>query len=135
MALRLTLKPQERAIIGGAVLTNGRHRAELFVETEVPVLRGSDILSPAAVQSPCEHIVLAIQLMYVDPARRASHENSYQQLVADVLDASPSSRRYLEPIEACIADGRYYQALKLGRDLMNHEKELLQHVQRRTTSV
>lgn len=135
MALRLTLKPQERAIIGGAVLTNGRHRAELFVETEVPVLRGSDILSPTAVHTPCEHVVLAIQLMYVDPQRRESHLRGYRQLVDDVLDASPSSRRYIEPIDACIAEGRYYQALKLGRDLMTHEKELLEHVQRRTSGV
>ncbi len=135
MALRLTLKPQERAIIGGAVLTNGRNRAELFVETEVPVLRGSDILSPAAVQSPCEHIVLSIQLMYVDPQRRESHERSYRLLVEDVLDASPSSRRYLEPIDKCVEEGRYYHALKLGRDLMAHEKELLEHVQRPTPRV
>lgn len=130
MALRLTLKPQERAIIGGAVLTNGRNRAEIYVETEVPVLRGSDILSPSAVRTPCEHIVLSVQLMYVDPARRESHERSYRQLVDDVLDASPSSRRYLDPIDTCVREGRYYQALKLGRDLMAHEKELLQHVQR-----
>jgi len=135
MALRLTLKPQERAIIGGAVLTNGRNRAELYVETEVPVLRGSDILSPAAVQTPCEHIVLAIQLMYVDPQRRESHQRGYRQLVEDVLDVSPSSRRYLEPIEKCVTEGRYYQALKLGRELMAHERELLEHVQRRTSGV
>ncbi len=135
MALRLTLKPQERAIIGGAVLTNGRHRAELYVETEVPVLRGSDILSPAAVQTPCEHVVLSIQLMYVDPQRRESHLRSYEQLIEDVRDASPSSRRYLDPIDQCIRQGRYYHALKLGRDLLAHEKELLEHVQRSTSRV
>ena len=92
MALRLTLKPNERAILGGAVLTNGKHRAELFVETEVPVLRGSDILSPSMVRTPCERIVLAIQLMYVDPQRRSAHEQTYRTLVDDVLDASPTSR-------------------------------------------
>lgn len=128
MALRLTLKPHERAILGGAVLTNGRHRAELFVETEVPVLRGADILSPSMVRTPCERIVLAIQLMYVDPQRRAAHEQSYRALVEDVLDASPSSRRLIEPIDDAVREGKYYPALKLGRQLMAYEKELTTHV-------
>jgi len=128
MALRLTLKPHERAILGGAVLTNGRHRAELFVETEVPVLRGSDILSPSSASTPCERIVLAIQLMYVDPQRRAVHEQTYRALVEDVLDASPSSRRLLEPIDALVRAGNYYAALKLGRELMAFEKALLSNV-------
>ena len=128
MALRLTLKPHERAILGGAVLTNGKHRAELFVETEVPVLRGSDILSPSLVRTPCERIVLAIQLMYVDPARRAAHEQTYHQLVEDVLDASPSSRRLLEPINALVQLGKFYPALKQGKELVAYERELLSNV-------
>jgi flagellar biosynthesis repressor protein FlbT len=128
MALRLTLKPNERAILGGAVLTNGKHRAELFVETEVPVLRGSDILSPSAVRTPCERIVLAIQLMYVDPQRRAVHEQTYLALVEDVLDASPSSRRLLESINDLVQAGKYYPALKQGKELLAFEKELLSHV-------
>lgn len=128
MALRLTLKPHERAILGGAVLTNGKHRAELFVETEVPVLRGSDILSPALVRTPCERIVLAIQLMYVDPQRRAVHEQTYLSLVEDVLDASPSSRRLIEPIDELVQAGKYYPALKQARELLRFERELLENV-------
>lgn len=128
MALRLTLKPHERAILGGAVLTNGKHRAELFVETEVPVLRGADILSPSSVHTPCERIVLAIQLMYVDPQRRPAHEQTYRQLVDDVLDASPSTRRLIEPIDEAVREGRFYPALKLGRQLLAYERELLSNV-------
>lgn len=128
MPLRLTLKPNERAILGGAVLTNGKHRAELFVETEVPVLRGSDILSPSAVKTPCERIVLAVQLMYIDPAHREVHHQTYLALVEDVLDASPSSRRLLEPMDESVRTGQYYQALKLGRQLLAYEKELLSDV-------
>jgi len=128
MPLRLTLKPHERAILGGAVLTNGSHRAELYVETEVPVLRGSDILSPAAVRTPCERIVLAIQLMYVDPQRRALHENTYRTLLEDVLDASPSSRRLIEPIDELVRAEKYYPALKKGKELLAFERDLLSHV-------
>jgi len=53
MPLRLTLKSQERVIIGGAVVKNGDSRTELHVENKVPILRETDILSPKLVKTPC----------------------------------------------------------------------------------
>jgi len=66
--------------------------------------------------------------MYVDPARRAAHEQTYHQLVEDVLDASPSSRRLLEPINALVQLGKFYPALKQGKELVAYERELLSNV-------
>ncbi|MBK7366768.1 MAG: hypothetical protein IPJ04_02380 [Candidatus Eisenbacteria bacterium] len=43
-------------------------------------------------------------------------------------DASPSSRRWIEPIEECVGAGQYYQALKHGKQLLSFEKELLSNV-------
>jgi len=46
MALRITLKPQEKMILGGAVITNGNSfRCNLIIENKVPILREKDILS------------------------------------------------------------------------------------------
>ena len=40
MGLVLTLKPQERIILGGAVVrNNGNYSAQLLIETNVPILR------------------------------------------------------------------------------------------------
>ncbi len=128
MALRLTLKPRERVIIGGAALRNGDGRIELFVENEVPVLRESDILSPGAVRTPCQRIYLALQLAYVDAARRAEHADRFRALAAEVAAAAPSCRPLLDRIAACLEAGRYYQALKVGRRLLDHEREILSHV-------
>ena len=69
MPLTLQLKPHERVILGGAVVCNGRSRARLVIENEVPVLRESDILSPRLVRTPCQRIDMALQLLYLDPAR------------------------------------------------------------------
>ena len=128
MALRLTLKPHERVLIGSAVLTNGRHRTELSVENHVPVLRGGDILSPSAVRTPCERIVLALQLVYVEPGRRDAHLETYRSLVAELLDAVPSTRSLIEPIDEAMRASRWYPAIKYGRALLHFEKELLSHV-------
>ena len=90
MALRLTLRPHERVIVGGAVIRNSESRCELLIENEVPVLREPDILSPSAVRTPCERIYLALQLIYVDHERFAEHMVTYEELVSDVQRAAPS---------------------------------------------
>jgi flagellar protein FlbT len=128
MALRLTLKPQERVIIGGAVIKNGDTRVEIFVMNEVPVLREPDILSPGSVQSPCERIYLAIQLMYVDPDHSSDHMESFRTLTSDVMNAAPSCRLLIDDMTGLVTAGRLYQALKSARALIAHEKELMKDV-------
>ena len=131
MPLRLKLKPQERAIIGGAAIQNGRSRTEIFIENEVPVLREQDIMSPAAVRTPCERIYLALQLMYVDPSHAADHAALFLSMFEDVADAAPSCQPHLDLIAHCAREGRLYQALKNAKTLLVYEQELLGHVQKR----
>lgn len=131
MPLRLKLKPQERAIIGGAAIQNGGARTEIFIENEVPVLREQDILSPSAVHTPCERIYLALQLMYVDPARSAEHGALFRSMVEDVAGAAPSCQVLLEQIAQCVRENRLYQALKHAKTLLAYEQELLGYVQKR----
>lgn len=129
MALRLTLRPNERVIVGGAVVRNGESRCELLIENEVPVLREPDILSPNAVHTPCERIYLALQLMYVDEERSAQHQVTYEELVAEVLQAAPSLAPSLQAIQDQVGAGRIYQALKGAHGLLHRERELVPDVQ------
>ncbi|MDM7913937.1 MAG: flagellar biosynthesis repressor FlbT [Candidatus Eisenbacteria bacterium] len=128
MALRLTLKPNERVIIGGAVLRNGAGRTWLLIENQVPVLRGSDILSPQAVRTPCERIYLALQLMYVDPENAVQHEGTFRELVSEVCEAAPSCHTWIDRVQDSVARGQLYQALKAARVLLEHERELMSNV-------
>lgn len=127
MALRLTLKPHERVIIGGAVIRNGDNRVELLIENEVPLLRESAILSPDAVRTPCERIYLALQLIYVDPKRVSEHQASFRALVSDVRGAAPSCNTYLDKIEDFVRAGNLYQAIKSTQDLLKYERKLMEH--------
>lgn len=129
MALRISLKPRERVILGAAVIRNGPGRTNLTVENQVPVLRESDILPPSAVSTPCERIYMAIQLLYVAPESEAATLETYRSLVADVLQAAPSTRPMIEAVDALVADRHYYQALKAARALLAHERRLFAHVQ------
>ena len=131
MPLRLKLKPQERAIIGGAAIQNGGSRTEIFIENEVPVLREQDILSPSAVRTPCDRIYLALQLMYIDPSRCADHTALFRSMLDDVAEAAPSCQPLLDQISLSVREGRLYQALKSAKTLLVYEQELLGHVQKR----
>jgi flagellar protein FlbT len=128
MPLRISLKAGERLIVGGAVVRNAGHRSSLLIENDVPILRGSEVMSLDDATSPCRRIYYAIQLIYVDQARLAEHLDLCRTLVDEVVQASPSMAQRLQDMTALIADGKYYQALKLARQLIAYEEELIGHV-------
>ncbi len=128
MALQLRLKPGEQMILGGVVVRNGNNRTTLHVETKAAVLRSQDILRPGDVQTPCERIVFALQLLYIEPERAVEHCKSYVSFARDVKEAAPSCRPYLEKVDELLLKGEPYRALKAARLLLPLERRLLGHV-------
>jgi flagellar biosynthesis repressor protein FlbT len=135
MALKITLKPNERMIIGGAVICNGASKTEFLVENTVPILRRKDILSADNADSPARRIYFAIQLMYVDPDKITEHQRIYWQLVKDFVTAAPSSLVMIDQINELIISENYYQALKAARTLIEFEQEVIQRVTKCTQSL
>ncbi len=123
MALKIVLKPGERIIIGGAVLTNGKTTAQFLVENQVPILRQKDIMGKNEATTPCRRIYLVIQLMYIDAGNLATHHHTYWNLVKEVIKAAPSTLPLIDRIGDHILNNRYYQALKLARKLIEYEEE------------
>ena len=129
MGLKITLKPQEKMIIGGAVLINGNPKnTDLIIENTVPVLRQKDILSEEDATSPCSRIYFVIQLMYIDEANLLTYHHTYWKLVRELLEAAPSLTGVIDHINQHILSGRYYQALKLTRELIAYEQEVIRRV-------
>ena len=75
MALKVELKPNERIIIGNAVIRNGEQRTRFFIEGEAPILREKDILTPTTADTPAKKIYLAVQLMYLHRRSLASQRD------------------------------------------------------------
>jgi flagellar biosynthesis repressor protein FlbT len=132
MALKIILKPHEKFIVGSAVITNGDAKSAFVVENDVPILRGKDILTPAAADTPCKRIYFAIQLMYVDEKNLPEHHKIFWELVKDVAEAAPSRKPLLKEISENILDARYYQALKLTKKLIDYEREVTERVRTAT---
>jgi flagellar biosynthesis repressor protein FlbT len=126
--LKIALRPGERIIIGSAVISNGRFKSEIFVENKVPILRQKDILSLKDADTPCRRLYFAIQLMYLDEGQLAVHHQTYWELVKDLLTATPRVLGLIDQISEHILCNRYYQALKLGKKLIDYEQEVLKHV-------
>lgn len=128
MALKITLKPDEKMILGGAVITNGASKCEFVVENTVAILRQNSILSPDDANTPARRIYLAIQLMYIDPAQLHHHQQLYWALVNEFVKASPSSLGLLDQINELILTDKYYEALKLAKKLIEFEQEVIESV-------
>jgi len=128
MALKVTLKPRERFILGQSVITNGDHRSNLVIEGGQPILREKDILRPDDADTPCKRIYCMIQLMYLASDPRAHHA-VYLQLVQDVAVAAPSTRQTLQRINNLILTDAYYKALREAKQLIAYEGELLNHAE------
>jgi flagellar protein FlbT len=126
MALKVELKPNERIVIGTAVLRNGEGRTRFFIEGDAPILREKDILTLATADSPAKKIYLAVQLMYLQQDLSA-HNDLYFPLVRDFLSAAPSALPLISEINNCILSGDLYKALKETKKLIAYEQELISH--------
>jgi len=127
MALIIDLKPQERIIIGNALITNDASRARLHIEGQAPILREKDIMREEEATSPCKRIYLTIQLMYLATDPKTLQELYFQQ-VRDVQNAAPSTTPMFLKINEHILDGHYYKAMKEARNLIEYEGKLLANV-------
>ena len=128
MPLKITLKPHERMIVGGAVITNGNTRCDLLVENKVSILRQKDIIREKDADSPCRKIYFTIQLMYIDEENLTEHHNTYWKLVQDIIKAAPSMLALIDQISDFILNNKYYQALRLATKLIDYEQEIIDRV-------
>ena len=130
MALKLTLKPGERAAINGAVIVNGDRRASLVVENKARVLRESDILQPEDANTPAKRIYLPIMMMYLEPADLTEMQAEYELRLRQFADAviNVDALELCAKLAAHVANGDYYKALTVCRRLIEFEEERLSNV-------
>ncbi|TSK04507.1 MAG: flagellar protein FlbT [Geobacter sp.] len=127
MSLKITLKSNERLIVGGAVVRNGGKGTVLFIENTVPILREKDILGEKDITTPCKRVYFTIQLMYIDEPNVPTYAKTYAELAAEILKAAPSTQPLIEQLNERIEAGSYYQSLKIAKNLIEYEEELLKN--------
>lgn len=126
MALKVELKPNERIVIGQAVIRNGDTRARLFIEGNTPIMRERDIMGINEANTPAKRIYFVLQLMYLDRDVNAYREQ-FLTLIEDFMTAAPSAWSLIKPIADHVIRTDIYKAIKSAKELIDYETELLNH--------
>ena len=129
MPLKLSLKPGEKFVLNGAVLSNGDKRTSLVLQNKACVLREKDIMTAEQLDSPAKRIYFVVQLMYTS-REPSNHHETYFTLMRELVQAVPSTWPHIESISNHIMAGEMYKALKSAKALIAYEKELLDHATR-----
>jgi flagellar protein FlbT len=128
MPLKIQLKPKERVIINGAVIEgDAEARTEIVVLNNASVMRSKHILQQEGADTPVKRLYFQVQMMYIDEEHRDGYQSDYQKYLKD-LEATfsiPTIKQSLGLVRASVEAGRYYDAMKVVRELIKVESELL----------
>lgn len=127
-ALVLELRQGDLMILNGIPI-RFRTKSRIELTEKANFLFGKQILRPDDANSPARRIYFAFQTVYIgtDAERTVALETA-QRLIEEFKSATTSNlaREILDTAMACASSGRYYEALKLARRIMNHETAVLQ---------
>ena len=132
MPLKLTLKPNEKVLIGTAVIANGPAKTEFVVLNRVPVVREKDIITEEKADTYGKKLYNVILNMYVNPAVEKEYHGIYFILMRQiiVMPLDPRAIDLLVEMSQHILAGDHYRALKLCRQLIKMEAEAMADVKR-----
>jgi len=128
MPLKIQLKPKERVIINGAVIEGAAEsRTEIVVLNNASVMRSKHILQQEGANTPVKRLYFQLQMMYIDEEHRQSYEKDYATYLKDLDDTFtlPMIKDTLALVRDAVDGGRFYDAMKLARELIKVESELL----------
>lgn len=127
MALVIDLKPNEKILIGDAVITNDKQRTRLHISGKSAIIREKDVMKEDDADTPCKKAYFLIQCMYLARNANEYHE-PYFELAKEIQHAAPSSSFMFLKINEFIIEGNYYKAMKQAQELIKLEEDLLKNV-------
>jgi len=129
MPLKLSLKPGEKFVLNGAVLTNGDKRTSLVLQNKACVLREKDIMQPGEARTPARRIYLPIMMMYLDRENFEEYYTEFSLRMTEFMGAVQTRTVLAACIEISrdVFNGDYYKALMNCRKLFDFEQERLSY--------
>jgi len=129
MPLKLSLKPGEKFVLNGAVLTNGDKRISLVIQNKACVLREKDIMQPEDAGTPARRIYFPIMMMYLDSEGSEQYYNDFALRMTEFMGAiqNRDALTICTEISRDVMSGAYYKALMLCKRLFDFERERLNY--------
>ncbi|WP_417457308.1 flagellar biosynthesis repressor FlbT [Kordiimonas sp.] len=127
MALKLSLKPDERLVINGAVIANADRRTTLIVHNKASILREKDIMQEENVDTPAKRIYFPIMLMYMGQGETDKYYEEFVLRMTEFMNAisTPAAIENCVKISRDVMDRNYYRALITCKKLIAFEQERL----------
>lgn len=126
--LVISLKPNERFLVNGALLSNGAKRSQICVEGEdVYVLRLSDAIHPDNVDTPIKRVYYLVQLILsgdASPSEIGQRLDNGLQALTNVFMNTPLAES-LSKAQKSATTGRYYSTLYILKSLLTLEADML----------
>lgn len=139
--LRLKLRPNERVLINGAVIENGRTQVELRVLTpETKILRLRDALHPDRIDTPTKRVCYIAQLVV---AGEVQPQEALSQFVRGVVALKqvfldPGSQATMDQAIQFARANNFYKAMQCMRRILVYEELVMEnpaYAHRRTEQV
>lgn len=135
MPLKLSLKPNEKIVLNGAVIQNGDRRTTMLLQNKASVLREKDIMQAEEANTPARRIYFPVMMMYLSGADNAEVYNEFALRMTEFMGAVTQ----VQALEDCVTisrdvmSGEYYKALSRCRKLMEFESERLSNGSQRVS--
>ncbi len=128
--LVLSLKPNEKFLVNGALLSNGPKRGQICVgDDDVNVLRMSDVIHPSEVNTPLRRVYYAAQIILSGDVGAIEIDADIRkglEALATVFADTPLLKNIEKAIAAAV-NARYYSVLCALKPLLPIEDQLLTH--------
>lgn len=126
--LVISLKPNEKFLVNGALLMNGPKRGQICItDDSVSVLRMSDVLHPSEINTPVRRAYYAAQLVLsCDATAEEMDAEICDRLdtLIEVFDGTPLLKA-IEKARKAAEIERYYSVLCALKPLLPVEEQLL----------
>lgn len=129
MPLKLSLKPGEKFVLNGAVITNGDKRTSLVIQNKACLLRERDILQPEEATTPVRRIYFPIMMMYLEPGETETYHTEFALRMTEFMGAIRNGAALAQCVEISrdVMNGAYYKALMGCKKLFDFEQERLRY--------
>lgn len=130
MALKISLRPGERFVVNGAVITNGDRRASVIIQNRVSILREKDIIQNEEANTPARRIYFAVMLLYLEEGSNTQYYDEFVERMSEFMSAIENQEVKAQclTISRDVMSGNYYKALMNCKKLFDYEKERLEYV-------
>ncbi|MGH1466650.1 MAG: flagellar biosynthesis repressor FlbT [Cognatishimia sp.] len=135
MALRLTLKPNEKIVINGCVIRNADRRQMLTIENHADIVRGVDLLDESEAGSPVKKVYYFIQAALLKPDIRDELVPVIQKDLASLVPIFHEEiGGHIFEAATHVSCSDFYKAMRALRPLIEYEARLLDMINGKTVA-